>query len=428
LGISPGVEVYNQFFEHYARTHNYRMAKTVLRIMGSAKPSVKPDAVTYGYLISCFSESKKPRSSLAIFHQMRKRGIPADAYTYMGVLKALSLMRDGLSALQVISEMRDNGVKPDKRHYSMAMFACITANQCTLAESLYTSFLRYGERPDAALYTLYLRALLQQGKWDEGNALLARMLAGKERARPNSQTLNYVLQYQVLAGRFEEASETFKLLLSDSASGSGSSAAQPPTHLQVYSYQALSLALGHYSSVAQRMQRDEQSFAARLGANSRLAMDLVGMASDGDASEQFNRDANFFSSDRMLATPSPEALRFLVSCIESVGNIQQFVQVSCLQTCIAFFSLILSFSIPLTPFFPSSSSFLINSWVQGELFLEVLRALVLENQPVLAKRLLDLRESGGVRLRDEELDAAAPIIELARRALKAWSKSAQVNP
>ena len=66
--------------------------------------------------------------------------------------------------------------------------------------------------------------------------------------------------------------------------------------------------------------------------------------------------------------------------------------------------------------------------MQGELFLEVLRALVLENQPVLAKRLLDLRESGGVRLRDEELDAAAPIIELARRALKAWSRSAQVNP
>ena len=434
LGISPGVEVYNQFFEHYARTHNYRMAKTVLRIMGSAKPSVKPDAVTYGYLISCFSESKKPRSSLAIFHQMRKRGIPADAYTYMGVLKALSLMRDGLSALQVISEMRDNGVKPDKRHYSMAMFACITANQCTLAESLYTSFLRYGERPDAALYTLYLRALLQQGKWEEGNALLARMLAGKERARPNSQTLNYVLQYQVLAGRFEEASETFKLLLSDSASGtgsaSGSSAVQPPTHLQVYSYQALSLALGHYSSVAQRMQRDEQSFAARLGANSRMAMDLVGMASDGDASEQFNRDANFFSPDRMLATPSPEALRFLVNCIESVGNIQQFVQVSCLQTCNRLFlspPLLLLYSAH-----PPHSLFLLFSWstlgVQGELFLEVLRALVLENQPVLAKRLLDLRESGGVRLRDEELDAAAPIIELARRALKAWSRSAQVNP
>ena len=29
-----------------------------------------------------------------------------------------------------------------------------------------------GERPDAALYTLFLRALLQQGKWQEGKSKL----------------------------------------------------------------------------------------------------------------------------------------------------------------------------------------------------------------------------------------------------------------
>ena len=54
----------------------------------------------------------------------------------------------------------------------------------------------------------------------------------------------------------------------------------------------------------------------------------------------------------------------------------------------------------------------------------MLRALVLENQPALVQRLLDLREAGAVRLRDEEQDQAAPIVELARRALKAWGKTA----
>lgn len=48
---------------------------------------------------------------------------------------------------------------------------------------------------------------------------------------------------------------------------------------------------------------------------------------------------------------------------------------------------------------------------------------MLENQPALAKRLLDLREVGAVRLRDEEQVQAAPIIELARRALKNWNGS-----
>jgi pentatricopeptide repeat protein len=101
MGISPGIEVYNQFLEHYARTHDYRQAKNVLRLMSLAKPRAKPDAVSYGYLITCFADSKKPRSALTIFHQMRKRKIAPNGYTYMGVLKALAHMRDGISAVQV---------------------------------------------------------------------------------------------------------------------------------------------------------------------------------------------------------------------------------------------------------------------------------------------------------------------------------------
>ena len=55
-----------------------------------------------------------------------------------------------------------------------------------------------GERPDAALYTLFLRALLQQNKWQEGMLLFRRMLVGKEvMGRPNHHTLNCLLQYQV---------------------------------------------------------------------------------------------------------------------------------------------------------------------------------------------------------------------------------------
>ena len=125
MGITPGIEVYNQFLEQYAKTHNFRQAKNILRLMASSKPRVKPDAVSYGYLITCFSDAKKPRSALTAFHQMRKRGIAANAYTYMGVLKALTHMRDGLSAVQVVTEMRDLGITPDKRHFAMAMFACI---------------------------------------------------------------------------------------------------------------------------------------------------------------------------------------------------------------------------------------------------------------------------------------------------------------
>ena len=74
--------------------------------------------------------------------------------------------------------------------------------------------------------------------------------------------------------------------------------------------------------------------------------------------------------------------------------------------------------------------------VQGDLYLETLRALVLENQPALVQRLLDLRDRGlalaagtagitpgGVRMGAEEMERGEPIVELARRALKAWRKT-----
>jgi hypothetical protein len=33
MGINPGIEVYNQIFEYYARTHDYKQTKVVLRLM-----------------------------------------------------------------------------------------------------------------------------------------------------------------------------------------------------------------------------------------------------------------------------------------------------------------------------------------------------------------------------------------------------------
>ncbi|KAJ1401936.1 hypothetical protein B484DRAFT_235103 [Ochromonadaceae sp. CCMP2298] len=101
LGIHPGAEVYNQIFEYYATTHDYRQTKAVLRLMASAKPRVKLDAVSYGHLIQCFADAKKPRSALSAFRQMRNQGIAPSLHTYMGVLKALGHMRDGVSAVQV---------------------------------------------------------------------------------------------------------------------------------------------------------------------------------------------------------------------------------------------------------------------------------------------------------------------------------------
>eukprot|EP01035_Chromulina_nebulosa_P020959 gene20959-27163_t len=105
LGITPGVEIFNQFLEFYSSTCNYKMAKKVLVLMSRTKPKVKPDVVSYGYLINCFAVSKKPKSALMIYYQMRQRHIQPNGFTYMGILKALSYLRDGRSAFLILREM-----------------------------------------------------------------------------------------------------------------------------------------------------------------------------------------------------------------------------------------------------------------------------------------------------------------------------------
>ncbi len=109
--------------------------------------------------------------------------------------------------------MREVGVAPDKRHRCMAMFTCVASDMCPLAESIFNSLLKSKQQlPATALYTLYLRALLQQNKWEEAEQLFSRMMIGKDCARPNSFTLNYLLQYQMLGGRWEQAADTLNII------------------------------------------------------------------------------------------------------------------------------------------------------------------------------------------------------------------------
>jgi pentatricopeptide repeat protein len=100
-GLHPSTELYNQLLEHSARTHNYRQAKSTLRLMACSRPPVPLDVISYAHVIHCFADSRKPRSALAAFQQMRQQGVAPSCSVYMGVLKALVHLRDGFKAAQV---------------------------------------------------------------------------------------------------------------------------------------------------------------------------------------------------------------------------------------------------------------------------------------------------------------------------------------
>lgn len=214
-------------------------------------------------MIRCFAEAKKPKTALSIYSQMCRRGISPNAFVYMSVLKALVGLRDGYSAYQIIQEMRqrkDGNSAPDMRHYSMAIFAAVVSNRCAVAEELYKQYIlsmsSSAKKVDVALCSLYLRSLLQQGKWEEGKTYLRRMETESEEqqiilSRPNDQTYHMLLQFQILDEHYDEAMQTFNLLYERQKSYPVSS------RFLEEMYESLGFALGSYSStMQQRYHRD----------------------------------------------------------------------------------------------------------------------------------------------------------------------------
>jgi pentatricopeptide repeat protein len=375
LNINPGVEVYNQFFEHYAKMHDFRKVKLILRLMSDSKPRTRPNAVSYAHLIHCFAESRKPRSALSIYHQMLKRNIQPSSYTYMGILKALSHMRDGISCVQVLGEMRDRGIAPTNKHYAMAMFACITSNQCVLAESVFNMYVKLGYKPDAVLYTLKLRAMLQQDNWTESMELFEDMKSGKIEAEPNFYTYNTLMQFQILNAMYLEAGDTLSLILTEKHKVTKKRKQQ--VSLEDV-FKSLSFGMGHYSSHVQGIQREDKAFE---GANMLEALALDTSGSIDSVGVVSSTDGTFTSdvvSSKSVLKPSRDSLRFVVTSAEVISSV---------------------------------------SPIQGDFYVQALRAVVLEGHPHLAKRLLEIRDNGRVALKEDDRVRATPIEDLARRAL-----------
>lgn len=421
LGINPGIEVYNQMLEYYASTHDYKQTKSLLRLMSHARPQVKPDLVSYGYIITCFADSKKPRSALSAFNQMKKQKIPPNSFMYMGVLKALTAMRDGISTMQVIREMYQNDCPPDKRHYAMAMFCCVVANQCSLAEKIIVTYIKQGRLgpPDVALCTLWLRALLQQGKWEEGNSLLEQMLSRQAKfPKPNQQTYNYLLQYQILDGQWGKALKTLEIILQKY---SGSLSRVKMDGSMIGTITSLSYALGPYSAAVVRMNEEDftaspKQFPMNTGAapiTSPTTLPTDEEAGQGKDSSPQNFDSGTVEgglnandqviygidveSDAVtkpdvstargsdmgqihLKDPTEESFQFLVNAFQMVGKYE-------------------------------------NIFILGSFYTEVLRALLLEGQPKLADSLLKMRRDGGIRLRSDDSLKLVKVEKLAAIAI-----------
>jgi len=225
---------------------------------------------SYSHIIMGYANSKMPKSALATYLIMRRKGLQPDKYIYHGILKALYWLKDYLSSIQLIEEMiAKKKVMPDMRHYSQAISTCLVASKGELGEELIKFYLyqndsmvltspitgstrdgRGGMRSnqamerdrnsnsknrrevDVLLATLWLHSLLQQSKWHDAMTLFNRMNENRyqkisrmssaemmmsdsiydlvQLPAPSRQTLEILLKYQIQDQRYSEALKTFE--------------------------------------------------------------------------------------------------------------------------------------------------------------------------------------------------------------------------
>ncbi|KAJ1437643.1 hypothetical protein B484DRAFT_416505 [Ochromonadaceae sp. CCMP2298] len=342
--------------------------------------------------------------------------------------------------IQVLQEMRDVGVTPDRRHHAMAMFACVTSNQCALAESIVTDL----REMDAVLCTLWLRALLQQGKWTEGADLLAKMEKGREFPKPNQQTFNCLLQYQIMDHQWAAATDTLSSILrrySATLTRIGMDGSMAGT------FSALSFALGKYSSAVSRRYREDSAmglvpYGVGTGAEITITGERVSVSVSGGVGGGveggveggmgggglFGINSDSDKTPATATTPTPASgvgagasVDASVGIVGSVGGAGVRGKESEVMGGALYLEGRLSRPDPKALTFAVRSLALIgqsdNIFVQGEFYIELLKALILEGQADLAEELLDLKGSGGVRLKTEDNAQLSNIESLARRAI-----------
>ena len=127
LGIQPGIEVYNQLFEYYARNYDYKKTRDLLHMLAATNPTVRLDALSYSYIIQCCANAKKPHDALRYYEQMRDKHIAPNSHAYMGVLKALTDLRDGYSAVQVWAKLLQYTVYAADRVCTLEFFSYLFA-------------------------------------------------------------------------------------------------------------------------------------------------------------------------------------------------------------------------------------------------------------------------------------------------------------
>ncbi|CAK9033739.1 unnamed protein product [Durusdinium trenchii] len=168
------------------------------------------NTVIYSTIVKGFTMSRQHDQVVAIYKEMKDRGIPCNTITYNTMLNALARCGRMHDVPQLLADMRDSNppVQPDIITYSTLVKGCCIAGDVDRAFSLLEEMKKMRHvKPDEVLYNSLLDGCAKQSRVEEALKLLEEMK--EQGVTPSNYTLSILCK---LLGRGRRLEQAFKMV------------------------------------------------------------------------------------------------------------------------------------------------------------------------------------------------------------------------
>lgn len=200
-GTKVSIVVFNTLIDACSRVGDMDSAARLFHEMVQAE--CVPDLITYSTLIKGYCVCGAMDQAMQLFMVMRKTGIQPDAIVYNSLLDGCAKKQMQTLCEQVVRDMEDDSVKLS--NHSVSILVKLYGRVRNLDEAFKVVDeipVKYGFRPNVAVYTCLMSACIANGRLDKAMDLRLRML--EERQFPDEKTYSTLLRGLLKSGSVEQ--------------------------------------------------------------------------------------------------------------------------------------------------------------------------------------------------------------------------------
>ncbi|KAJ3005494.1 hypothetical protein HKX48_000646 [Thoreauomyces humboldtii] len=169
--------VYNAVLDKTSREDNEAVFDKVLAL--GRKHGLQPDAATFDILINHFSvKVGNMDEARALIAEKESRGMVPGTRTYNALLRGASNENDWTRLLAIFEEMRNKGIAYDAGSYTFAINAYAAQGKALQAMRVFIDMLAAKQRPSDASRSAIARAIIHGTKAEDSVALLISRAGG----------------------------------------------------------------------------------------------------------------------------------------------------------------------------------------------------------------------------------------------------------